>query len=109
MNSHLKRVLISVCVSLIIFFAMASNARIVSSLDDLTTYDHVIDILGTPAFVIVDWLMGEGALLDRIWIYLAASWIFYAVAVWIVLSLCSRIRAVKKHGDKQFPTAPSVP
>ena len=88
-NHNLRRLAISVCISFIIILAMAENAGFVSSLDDLSIYDRIIDLLGKPAFIVVDLLMGEGLLLDRIWIYLGVAMIIYTIVTWMLLSLIS--------------------
>jgi hypothetical protein len=92
-HNHLLRLGISVFISLLINFVIASNARVVSSFDDLSALDRIIGSLAEPPIFFLDLLIGQGPLLDRVWLYLATSFVFYAVLAWIILSMWSKVRA----------------
>jgi hypothetical protein len=100
-NRHVKRLLISACVSVIVVSVMAKTFRIISSPEDLSIFDQIIITLYAPAVAIVDLLIGEGKSLDRIWAYWGVSLVFYALSAWIILSLWGRLRLRGRSGDAE--------
>jgi hypothetical protein len=101
MNRHVRRLGLSMCVSLVINFAVAANARVVSSFDELSTVDRIIGSIINPAIMIVNCIIGEGSFLDRIWIYLGASFVLYTILFWVLFSLWDRIRSGRKYEHTQ--------
>lgn len=108
MNRHLRRLVISMCASFGLNFAVAANSRVVSSFDELSTFDRTIDSILEPAVMIVNWFMGEGSDLSRIWIYFGVSFIFYTILFWVLFSLWDRMCSARKHGKQTRDSSPAL-
>jgi hypothetical protein len=106
LNRHVERLGIAMFVSLALNIAVAANARVVSSFDELSTFDKIIGSLSKPSIGIVDWLMGEEPILNRIWIYLGVSFIFYTILFWLLFSLWDRMRSARKYGKQTHSSSP---
>ncbi len=90
-NGQLRRILLAGCASLTIVFAMASNIRFVSSEDELTTYDQIINYLGMPAFWLFYWVTGrEIDVLSHLFELLVITFLIYMLVIWGILSLAEK-------------------
>jgi hypothetical protein len=87
MKNNLKIFIYSVCIALIICYAMVSEYRFISSPEDLSKYDQIVLALYVPAINAANLIMGEGSTLDRLWIIWVLSMIIYTLLTWFILSL----------------------